>query len=558
MNEKTEKFDFKKFLSKSWFFIGIFVIVIVALIVLMSDRKTEYSGEVDYDMPFYYITGNNLYIKEQGRDEVLVSANMFMNPSSRRPEEALDAVLISPDGQYLYFFENVEIKNKIGMIGDFCVYYEGRKKLIEKDMGIYFAASADSSKIAFIKTLYGVEGGSGYQNVRHDLYTYSIKEGKKRIEKDVQPNWLNISGDGKSIIYTKFYDAATDTSSLFMNRDGETIFIDDNMFFYGNYVPLGTHKINWPLVNYDASKIIYGKRLKYGELADMYLYSEGKNTLLGERVHQIYTDDDFKSALIVDDFSYDEIVGVMSRINLDTMQKEKIVEDVWALGHVEVAKITNTEFINSNLYFKNYDDYLNVADLCIMTPEGEKIILNATDISNIYYSDDFKTIYGLNYYIEEEGGRVIKTKIDENDIVDVQKFDKMVRDIYSSDSGKYVTYMLDDDFFIIGDDNKKTHIGKLKIETLEFLNNEEILYFFAETGLSLGNVIIRELEVSQDNILVAENAQYVWKYGEDKLAFLTHFDFAKKTGTMYLTDLKGKYELMVENVELPLLYNYIQ
>ncbi len=558
MNEKAEKFDFKEFLSKSWFFIGIFIIVMIAIIVLMSDRETTYKGEVEYGMPFYYITGNNLYIKEQGRDEVLVSANMFMEPDSRKQDDALDAVLISPDGEYMYFFENIDFTDEGEMTGDFCVYHDGRKRLIEEDTGIYFAASSDSSRIAFIKTLYGVEGGSGYADVRHDLYSYSIKEGKKLVEEGVQPNWVNISGDGKSIIYTKFYDAATDTSSLFMDHDGETVFIDDHMFFYGNFVPMGTYKLNWPLVNHDASKIIYGKRLKYGEMVDMYLYSEGENTLLGERVLQIYADDGFEQAIMVEDYSYDEITGVMSRINLDTMQKEKIAEDVWALGHVDVSKIVNSEFINTNLYLKNYDDIINVADLCLMTDEGEKVVLNATDVSNIQYSNDVKTIYGLDYYIEEEGGRMTKVKLADNDIVDIYKFDEMVRDIYSAASGKYVAYTLDDDFFIIGDSNEKVHIGKMGLESIGFLNDDEKMYFFTEAGLSMGNVFIRELGGSADNQLIAEKAHYVWEFGEDKLAFLTDFDFVKKRGTMYLTDTEGKYELMVENVELPLLYNFIQ
>lgn len=558
MDEKAEKFDFKKFISKSWFYIGIFLIMMIAVIVLMSDRDADYGGEVEYDTPFYYITGNNLYMKEQGKDKVLVSANMFMDPDSRSEEDALDAVLISPDGEYLYFFENIEVDDDGVMTGDFCVYNKNRKKLIEEDTGIYFAASADCSKVLYTKALYGVEGGSGYDDVRHDLYSYDIKDGRKLVEKGVQPEWYNISGDGESYVYTKFYDAATDTASLFMEKDGETIFIDDHMFFYGNKVPLGTHKVNWPLVNRDASRIIYGKRLKYGEMADMYMYSEGQNDLLGERVLQIYVDDGFEKALMVDEYDYEKVTGVMSRVDLDTLRKEKIAEDVWSLGYVEVARVTSMEFIDSDIYLKNYDDVINVADLCMMTPGGEKTLINATDVSNIQYGNDMKTIYGLDYYIEEEGGRVTKVRLDGGDVVEIVKFDEMVKDMYSSPTGRYVTYVLDDDFFIISDSDEKKHIGKMKLEAVGFMDDDEKMYYFAEAGMMMGNVFIRDTAGDSDSTVISDQTHYVWEFEDDKLAFLTEFDFVSKTGTMYLTDCDGKYEKMAEQVEIPLLYNYIQ
>ena len=250
-------------MKKYGFYIGIALIMTITLIVLFSDRDVSYSGDVKYDNPVYYITGNNLYIKERGRDEVLISSTMFKNSNDRSKEDALAAVLISPDSEYLYFYENILFNERGAAEGDFCVYYKGRKHLIAEDVGIYFAISDDYGTLAFVKPNYNVQDGSGYDNVRYDLYTYTIKGGDKLVERGVEPAWYNLSGDGNTVIYTKNYDAATDTSSLFMYQDRKSTFIDDHIFFYGDYVPKGTFRQNWPKVNYDGTKIIYGTRLEY-------------------------------------------------------------------------------------------------------------------------------------------------------------------------------------------------------------------------------------------------------------------------------------------------------
>jgi len=38
---------------------------------------------------------------------------------------------------------------------------------------------------------------------------------------------------------------------------------------------------------------------------------------------------------------------------------------------------------------------------------------------------------------------------------------------------------------------------------------------------------------------------------------MTSYDFAEKTGSLYITDGFGHYELIAEKVELPLFYNVI-
>jgi len=557
MEETKKKFEFKPFIKKYGFYIGIALIMTITLIVLFSNKEVSYSGDVKYEEPVYYITGNNLYIKERGKDEVLISTSMFQDPDSRTKEEALSSVLISKDGQYLYFFENTVFDERGSALGDFCVYYKGRKTLIEEDTGIYFAISDDNSTVAYIKPNFGVQGGTGYDNIRYDLYTFSVKDGKDLVEGSVEPLWFNISGDGKSVIYTKYYDAATDTTSLFINKDGQSSFVDDHMFFYGDYVPKGTFRQNWPKTNFDGSKIVYGKRLKYGEMVDMYLYSNGENNLLGEDVLQVFTDEKLDKVLMVHNYDNEVFSGDMSRINLNTLAREEIASDVWGLATVEVALTADTEFLDMNLYFKYYDEVINVADLCLMTEEGEEVLINATDVTNIQASDDYSLIYGLEYYVPEEGGQLTKINFDDGEYAKVE-FDEYVEEYTISTTGKYLVYLLQDDLFFVGPNDKKVHVDKYNVETFGVLEGDEQLYFFKESGLGRGNAYIRGLSANDQIQIVAEETHYCWDFGDGSLAFLTGYDFETSTGDMYITDGDGGYELIVQNVELPLFFNYIQ
>ena len=69
MEENARKFSIAGFLKKSWFYIVLFLIVGVALAIMLQDRDVNVSGDVEYDQPVYYISGNNLYVKERGKDE---------------------------------------------------------------------------------------------------------------------------------------------------------------------------------------------------------------------------------------------------------------------------------------------------------------------------------------------------------------------------------------------------------------------------------------------------------------------------------------------------------
>ena len=556
MEEIKKKFDFKIFMKKYGFYIGIALIMTIALAVLFSDQEATYTGDVTYEEPVYYITGNNLYIKDRGKDEILISSTMFQNVENRSKEDALSAVLISKDGEYLYFFENIVIDSNSYALGDFCVYNKGRKHVIEEDTGIYFAISEDNSKVAYIKPNIGAQGGSGYDNIRYDLYTYTIKDGKDLVESNVEPAWFNISGDGKSVTYTKHYDATPDTTSLFLYKNGKSTFIDDHMFFYGDFMPKGTFKQNWPKLNYDGSKVIYGKRLKYGGMAKMYLYSNGATTMLGEDVLQIFTDEKLDTALMVHNYDYDNFTGDMTRVNLETMAREEISSDVWGLATVSVALTVDSEFINKNLYFKYYDEVINVADLCIMTENGEEVLINATDVSNIQYGDDYSTLYGLDYYVPEEGGELTKIVFNEKGYESIE-LDEYIKEYVISETGTYVTYLVDDILFYVGDKNKKILVDKISIETFAVLEGEEKLYFFREISMGMGNAYVRGLKDNDNPQLVAESSHYCWDFGDGNLAFLSDYDFATSTGTMYITDCNGGYELIAENVELPLFFSYI-
>ena len=551
-----KKFAFKPFMKKYGFYIGISLIMLVTLVIMFSDREVVNSGDVNYDKPVYYITGNNLYIKERGRDEVLISSTMFQAPDDRSKEDALAAVLVSEDGEYLYFYENVAIDSNGGMLGDFCVYYRGRKTLIEEDTGIYFAISDDYSKVLYIKPNFNAQGGSGYENIRYDLYTFTIRGGKKRVEAGVEPAWYNLSGDGSTVFYTKDYDASTDTSSLFIYEDGKSTFIDDHMFFYGDFVPKGTFRQNWPKTNYDGSAVIYGKRLKYGDMAKMYYYKDGISSLLGEDVLQVFTDESLDTALLVHNYDSEEFMGDMTRVNLKTLEREDIVSEVWGLGTVSVALTVDPEFLAKNLYFKYYDEVINVADLCLMTDEGEQVLIYATDVSNIQFAEDYSSVYGLDYYVPEEGGRLAKV-VFTNDGFEKNEFDEFVENYVVSASGKYVNYMVDDVLFMIGESNEKLYIDKYDIETFGVLEGDKKQFYFRESSLGKGNVYVRGLGDRDQSQMVAEDTHYVWDFGDNKLAFITGYDFSTSTGSLYLTDGEGKYELIAEGVELPLFFNYI-
>lgn len=556
MEETAKKFKLGEYIKKNMFFIGIFLIVIVALIVMFTGRDVKVSGDVEYDQPVYYITGNNLYVKERGRDEVLISTTLFQDLDSRSNEDALASALISPDGEYIYFFENILIEEET-MTGDFCVFHNNRKKVIEEDTSIYFAVSGTYDKVAFLSLEKGVEGGTGYDDIRYDLYTFDYKKGRELVESSVMPFWYSLSGDGDSLLYVKNYDSATDTYSLFINNDGDETFIDDHMYFYGNFVPKGTFKANWPRMNYDGSKVLYSRRMKFNEMADMYLYTNGQSNLLGEDVLQILSDDELSTALILENYINGDYVGTMSRINLDTLQKDKVADEVWGLVSVNVALTLNKEQLDLNIYYKNYDPVMNVADLCMMTPDGEKVILNYTEVTMPFISEDGKMIYGLDYWVKEDGGQLIKAYTSDDNTFERIEYDENIDELFMSASGEYVSFTIDDDLFYIGPDDKKIFVDRYDIETFGVLTNDELLYFFRSSGLGNGSVFVRELKKSADVKMISEDTHFVWDFGDGNLAFMTGYDFAESTGSLYITDGLGAYELIADQVELPLFYNEI-
>lgn len=556
MEETVKKFSFVEFLKKSWFYIGIFLIVMITLIVMMANRDVSVKGDVYYDKPVYYISGNNLYVKERGRDEILISTTLFQDIEAKTNENALSAALISPDGDYLYFYENILIDGK-NMTGDFCVFHDGRKKLIEEDTTIYFAVSDDYDKVLYLSMIKGVEGGAGYEDIRYDLYTFDFKKGKELIERSVMPAWYTISGDGESVAYIKNYDAATDTYSLFLNQGGNNTFIDDHMFFYGDYVPNGTYRVNWPRLNYDASRVLYSRRMKFNQMTSIYLYKDGQSHLLGDNVLQIFSDEDLSTCLILDNYKNETFTGDMSRINLDTFDKNLIAEGVWSLASVNVAMTLDNDLLNLNLYYKNYEDYINVADLCMMTPEGEKVVLNLTEVTQPLFSDDGTMLYGLDYWTEEDGGQMVKVYLNPDNTFERLEYDEFVDDFYIGTSGQYVTYVLDDELYYIGKDDKKVFVDRYQIETYGVITGDELMYYFRSSGMGNGNAFVRELGKSADNKMISENTFYVWDFYDGNIAFMTGYDFSTKMGSLYITDGMGSYELIADEVELPLFYNII-
>jgi hypothetical protein len=291
-------------------------------------------------------------------------------------------------------------------------------------------------------------------------------------------------------------------------------------------------------------------------MASMYYYKDGISTLLGEKVLQVFTDENLDTALIVHNYDYENFIGDMSRIDLGTLQKQDIASGVWGLGTVSVALTVDPAFLDLNLYFKYYDEVINVADLCLMTDEGEEVLISATDVTNIQFAEDFSSAYGLEYYVPEEGGRLTKVVFNEDGYTKGE-FDEFVKNFLISASGKYVNYMVDNILFMIDDSDEKILIDKYDIETFGILEGDERMFYFRESSLGKGNVYIRGLGERDQAQMIAEESHYVWDFGDGKLAFLTGFDFSTSTGNMYLTDGEGKYEIIAEGVELPLFFNYI-
>ncbi|MBN1623505.1 MAG: hypothetical protein JXN10_03690 [Clostridia bacterium] len=556
MEENAKKFNFGEFLKKSWFYIVMVLIVGLALAVMLSDRDVKISGDVEYEQPVYYITGNNLYVKERGKDEILISTTLFQDLESRTNQDALSAALMSPDGEYLYFYENILIEDEV-LTGDFCVFHNGRKKVIEEDTSIYFAVSDSYDKVAFLSLKKGVTGGTGYEDLQYDLYTFDVKKGRELVQTAVMPAWYTMSGDGNTVAYIKNYDAATDSYSLFTKSKGIEKFIDDHMYFYGDFVPNGTAKANWPRLNFDASRILYSTRMKFNEMTDMYLYSNGQSNLIGEDVLQVFCDAELTTALLLHDYQNEIFVGTMTRINLETLEKEKIADEVWGMASVNVAVTLEKELLDLNIYFKNYNDIINVADLCMMTPDGEKILINSTEVTGPVISKDGKMVYGLDYWVEEDGGQLVKIYLNPDNTFERLEYDEFVKEFIASASGNYVTYKIDEDLFMIGTDDKKVFVDRYDIESYGILTGDELLYFFRSSGLGNGNAFVREIGKSADVKMISEATHFVWDFYDGNIAFLTGYDFAEKTGALYITDGFGSYELIAEKVELPLFYNKI-
>ncbi|HPJ21291.1 MAG TPA: hypothetical protein PLH18_02930, partial [Clostridia bacterium] len=396
-----------------------------------------------------------------------------------------------------------------------------------------------------------------YEDIQYDLYTYDGKSGKTLVKAAVMPVWYTMSGDGKSVAYVRNYDAATDSYSLFVSTDGDEKFIDDHIFFYGDYFPNGTAKANWPRLNSDASRILYSRRMKFNEMTDMYLYSNGQTNLLAEDVLQVFSDDALTTALLLHDYQNEVFVGTMTRINLDNMEREKIADEVWGMAEVNVAVTLEKELLDLNLYYKNYNDVINVADLCMMTPEGEKVLINATEVTGPVISADGKMIYGLDYWVEEDGGQFVKIYVNPDNTFKRVEYDEFVKEFIASESGDYAAFKIDEDLFLVNKDDQKIFVDRYDIETYGILTGDELLYFFRSAGLGSGNAFVRELGKVDDVKMISEATHFIWDFYDGNIAFMTSYDFAEKTGSLYITDGFGHYELIAEKVELPLFYNVI-
>ncbi|MBN2853558.1 MAG: hypothetical protein JXQ23_12550 [Clostridia bacterium] len=557
LEENSEKKEnrFNSFMKKNGFYIGVFLIFALVIIIMTSDKENPSKGVIDYSDAVFYQSGNQLYLQRDNKEAVLLSASLLQDYVLTQINYVIKPCKISKDGNYVYFFENVILDGNVYM-GDLCRFTNNKKETIGVNVPLSYALSADYDKVVYA-TFTGTDDEGTYL---YDLYLY--ENGKSSlIDSEIDKECITLSGDGKTIIYHKGFYADTQTTAMYVYKNGASKMVDNQVVYYYKQNANGTFKANWPLTNYDGSKIIYAGYMGPESLPSLNLYtpSDQKSTMLVKSFVQVFVDDDLNNAAINGETSPETMSGSYIRYDLNTLEKEIFATNIWGLCDMVVAKYVTDPFINLGFYLKSYDEVTNTADLYFKgTDQEETKVLSSINVDNIQFSLDYKSMYALAYYYAAEGGELHEISNITTSSYDLEKIDEMVMEYHFDDANTVLGFRKDVKLYLIDKSGTKKMIDNHDVSSFEITPDGNLLYFYKDGGLGTGELYMMEADTNKDYELVDKAVTFIYEFGDNYVAFVNGFDFGDAAGTLIVTDGKGNFQIIAEKVSTLLMKNYIK
>ncbi|MFO7636351.1 MAG: hypothetical protein R6W96_03485 [Clostridia bacterium] len=540
----------KKFMNKFGFYIGILVIIAIAVIVVSSDNRVVFKGSVKYESPVYYVHNNMLFLKEHGNEAILISRNLLKEWSISEANTVLVSVQITPDQTRMFFLENINFKQST-YFGDLYVYSDGKKELIGENAILEYVVSDDYDTVLYVSVSFTEEGKS------YDLYKYNKESGTEHIDSNVDFICFTLSGNGNVAVYHKDYSYVNNTTSMYVHQDGESILVADDAHLHGKHNPSGTFRNNWPIINRDGTRILYVARPEANEMLDAYIYESGSTRIIGQSITQIYADEPVQTVLMIENASIEKKSGDMVRMDLSTGNKETVAKNVWGLTDIYTARMMDSTFIQRNIYFKNYLDMVNAADIYYMM-DGQEILLGSkVAVNKVQYSQNYMNFTTMEYYSEDSGGTIIHVSFQENG--EYVKFtgNDDTKEVRVTNDGRHKAYVSGGTLFLLDEDNKKSMIEISDVFNYEFMEDGDKLVYFKRRELT-GDIKVQFLYGQKNNEVIAQDVTSAWDFRENGyIAFLAFYDFSTDAGTMVLTDARGNYEIIAEKVNAHLIHSFI-
>ncbi len=554
--ETTEDSRLKRFIKKNGFYLGIFLIFVIVIAVMSTDKDKTYNGDIAYDSQIYYANANQLYVQSDGKDPVLLTANLLEEYSMTTVNRVLLMCKTTEDEKKLFFFENVKLVGET-FYGDLRVWEDNEIKTIEKDVLMSYALSSDYETIVYGK----VVDVSKDNLLTIDLY--SEKNDKATlIDSDVDGSCFTVSGDGKTIYYHKGFYYDTQTTSLYMARDGINSVISNQSVYYYKLNANGTYQSNWPMTNTNGSKVIYATYS--GENAmpalNMYQLDGQAKTLLADSFVQIYADKELNKARITGDIRGSSFMGSLIEIDLNSLAQEVIAKDIWAMLSLQVMEYVDEEFLALPFYFKNFNDLAGTVDLFFKGENSdEEKVLPGVLITDVKISSDYKEIYGLAYYYVSEGGELTRISNITNTSYETTLIDERVMEYHFDDANEVLGYRKDVKLYLIDENGERKMIDNHEVTAFDITANGKLIFFYKEsTEIGKGDLYVMETDISKDYKLVDKDVTFVYDFAGKYIAYINAYVFSEEAGTLIVTDGHDNFEILAPKASTLLQKNIIK
>ncbi|MCK5812320.1 MAG: hypothetical protein KAG94_05440 [Clostridiales bacterium] len=555
--ETTKDSRFKRFIKKNGFYLGIFLVFVLVIAVMSTDKDETYNGEIAYDGQIYYANGNQLYIQSDSKEAELLTANLLEEYNMTAVGKVLLMCKITEDESKLFFFENVKLIGET-FYGDLLVRENKKTKTIEKDVLMSYALSSDYETIVYGKVV-NVDNNNNILTI--DLY--SEKNGKATlIDSDVDGSCFTISGDGKTIYYNKGFYYETQTTSLFMSRDGINSVISNQAIYYYKLNANGTYQSNWPMTNTNGSKVIYATYSGENVMPALNMYQpDGQaKTILADSFAQIYADKELNIARITGDIRGSSFVGSLIEINLNSLEQEVITKDIWSMLSLQVMEYVDKEFLTLPFYFKNFNDLAGTADLYFKGEnKDEEKVLPGVLLTDVKISEEYKEIYGLAYYYVSEGGELTKISNITDTSYETTLIDERVMEYHFDDANEVLGYRKDVKLYLIDKNGEQKMIDNHEVSAFDITANGKLIFFYKESGeIGKGDLYVMETDVNKDYKLVDKDVTFAYDFSGKYIAYINDYVFSEEAGPLIVTDGQDNFEILAPKVSTLLQKNTIK